>query len=77
MMGRMERVLMEVRSFKDDMTDAMNYAARAYVGAATAATAQPALQSEVSRLRVRVDRLEGRRGEADWLHPLDPAGLIA
>lgn len=65
MMGQMERGLMEVQTFKDDMTVAMNYTARADVTSATAASAQRALQSEVARLRVRVDRLEGKRGEAD------------
>ena len=64
LLGEMERVLTEVQTFKDDMTVAMNYAARADVTSATAASAQRAMQSELARLRVRVDRLEGKRGEA-------------
>ena len=42
LLGQMERVLIEVQTFKDDMTVAMNYAARADVTSATAASRQRA-----------------------------------
>ncbi|HME24434.1 MAG TPA: hypothetical protein VKI44_24395 [Acetobacteraceae bacterium] len=44
LLGQMERVLIEVQTFKDDMTVAMNYAARADVtSSAIAASRQRAL----------------------------------
>jgi len=44
LLGQMERVLTEVQTFKDDMTVAMNYAARADVtSSAIAASRQRAL----------------------------------
>jgi hypothetical protein len=64
LLGQMERVLTTVQSFKDDMTVAMAYAARADASSDTTAALQRTMQSQISHLRNRVERLEDRRGDA-------------
>ncbi|HEY3846217.1 MAG TPA: hypothetical protein VGL95_03795 [Acetobacteraceae bacterium] len=64
LLGQMERVLTTVQTFKDDMTVAMTYAARADASSDTTAALQRTMQSQISHLRNRVERLEDRRGDA-------------
>jgi hypothetical protein len=64
LLGQMERVLDTVQSFKDDVTVAMAYAARADASSDTTAALQRTMQSQLSHLRNRVERLEDSRGKA-------------
>jgi hypothetical protein len=63
LLGQMERVLTTVRDFRDDMTVAMAYAARADASTDTTAALQRTMQSQLSHLRNRVERLEARPGD--------------
>ena len=60
LLGQMERVLTTVRAFTDDMTVAMTYAARADSSSDTTAALQRTMQSQISHLRNRIERLEAR-----------------
>ncbi len=64
LMGQMERVLSAMQQVREDVTVAMAYAARADSGADASAAIQRSLQSQIAQLRNRVERLEGRQGEA-------------
>lgn len=63
LLEQMERVLTTVQDFKDDMTVAMSYAARADASSDTTAALQRTMQSQISRLRNRVERLEDKQGD--------------
>jgi uncharacterized protein (UPF0335 family) len=65
LLGQMERVLTTVQTFKDDMTVAMAYAARADASSDTTAALQRTMQSQLAHLRNRVERLEDSRGKAE------------
>ena len=60
MVNQMERVLSEIHTFKDDVTVAMAFAARADAGNDASATLQRSKQSQLSQLRHRIQRLEDR-----------------
>ena len=63
LVNQMERVLAEIQNLKDDMTVAMDYAERADASSDTTAALQRTMQSQLSHLRNRIERLEGRLGE--------------
>ncbi len=63
LLEQMERVLTTVQDFKDDMTVAMSYAGRADASSDTTAALQRTMQSQISRLRNRVERLEDKQGD--------------
>jgi len=62
LLEQMERVLAQMQSLKDDVTVAVTFASRA--DAATEATGimQRTVQSQISGLRARIERLEGKFG---------------
>lgn len=64
MLGQMERVLTTMQLVRDDVTVAMAYAARADSATDATATIQRSLQSQLGQLRSRVERLEGKQGDA-------------
>lgn len=61
--NQMDRVLLEIQTFKDDMTVAMAFASRSDASTDATAAVQRTMQSQLSRLRSRVERLEGKQGE--------------
>ncbi len=62
--SKMDRMLVEVQTFKDDMTVAMAFASRSDTSTDTTAALQRTMQSQLSHLRNRVERVEERRGDA-------------
>lgn len=64
LLNQMERVLSTMQLVKEDVTVAMAYAARADSATDATATIQRSLQSQLGQLRSRVERLEGKQGDA-------------
>jgi predicted transcriptional regulator len=64
LLGQMERVLNAMQALREDMTVAMAYSARADAAMNATAAVQHALQAQLTRLRERVDRLEGKQDDA-------------
>jgi hypothetical protein len=65
LMNQMERVLSTMQLVREDVTVAMAYAARADSATDATTTIQRSLQSQLGQLRSRVERLEGKRDEAE------------
>jgi predicted nucleic acid-binding Zn-ribbon protein len=65
LVNQMERVLSTMQLVREDVTVAMAYAARADSATDATATIQRSLQSQLGQLRSRVERLEGKRDDAE------------
>ena len=61
MLDRMERVLTDIRTFREDMTVAMAFATRADGRTEVTETLQRAMESQITALRTPIERLEARR----------------